>query len=341
MKTDKTLTRITLPSIDVRRQDYNSTFIQRMPTAIIAVSLIALLTACGGGSGGGSNDDAADVDNTPPAKQFQLVQGTDRNNGSNSLLSANPAGVGGSPNQSLRSGDVLIGNEEDNIIIGGLGVDVLQGYDGDDIMIGGTEDFNSNVDGDGRGADNRDRSFGQNGDDTFIWAPGDGSDFFDGGEGIDVVMLGVIGEAQDAAGNTDGAPFFAVSPPNAEGSQDFDGIHLDANNQPIVNVSGSPGFCTFEDAVANEGLFQQLNIDHIVRFSLRNIANQFEAGERTDDDGLRVALTLKNTEFVVCTERELDNIDSANNIEVFDISGPTPIAAEVADLPDYVQALIQ
>ncbi len=337
MKTDKTLTRTALKNINVRQQDYHSTLKQRMPMAIIAASLITLLTACGGGS----NNDKAEVDNTPPAKQFQVVQGTDLDDGSNPLLSANPGGPGSSFNQSLRAGDVLTGNEQDNIIIGGLGVDVLQGRDGDDIMIGGTEDFNSNVDGDDKGADNRDRSFGQNGNDTFIWAPGDGNDFLDGGEDIDVVILGVVGEAQDASGNTEGAPFFAVNPPNTAGSLDFDGIHLDANNQPIVDVSGSPGFCTFVDAVVNEGLFQQLNIDHIVRFSIRGIANQFDAGERIDDDGLRVALTLKNIEFVVCAKRDLDTLDNANNIEVFDISGPTPITAEVTDLPDYVQALIQ
>ena len=43
-------------------------------------------------------------------------------------------------------------------------------------LIGGTEDFNSSVDGDGNGSDNRDRAYGDNGDDVFIWAPGDGSD---------------------------------------------------------------------------------------------------------------------------------------------------------------------
>ncbi len=301
-------------------------------TSLITAAVTIAITGCGGS--GGENDE-------PEVKQFKLVQGNDLNNGNNPLLAVNPGGPGGSPNQSLRAGDVLIGGAEDNIMIGGLGVDVFQGYDGDDIMIGGTEDFNSNVDGDEKGADNRDRAFGQNGNDTFIWAPGDGSDFFDGGAGTDVVILGVVGEAQDAAGNTEGAPFFAVNLPGTDGSQDFDGIYLDENNQPTVRVSSSPGFCTFEDAIANQDVFRQLNIDQIVRFSIRGIANMFDAGGREDDDGLRVSLSLKNAEYVVCTRRELDDNDSTNNIEVFNISGAIPAPAEITDLPEYVQTLIQ
>ena len=313
MTTHKNLTPTKLLKKYPKIQQLKSILTMRKPATVILASLIVSLTACGGGSDN-------PIDNTPPAKQFYLIQGNDRNNVTNPLLSENPAGPGSSFNQSLRSGDILTGDKKDNIIIGALGVDVIQGYEGDDIMIGGTEDFNSSVDGDARGSDNRDRAFGHSGNDTFIWAPGDGSDFVHGGEDIDVVILGLLGETQDAEGNTEGAPFFAVNPPNTVGSQDFDGIHLDNNNQPIVSVSTSPGFCSFENATLNQGLFEQLNIDHIVRFSIRNIANQFDAGQRDDDDGLRIALSLKEMEFVVCATRELDNSNNANNIEVFDLS---------------------
>jgi len=81
-------------------------------------------------------------------------------------------------------------------------------------------------------------------------------------------------------------------------------------------------------------------VDNIVRFTLRNITNAFDAGDRADDDGLRVAVTLKNTEFVVCTKRELDSTDTANNIEVIDISGDTPVVAALTDLPQYIQDII-
>jgi hypothetical protein len=311
------------------------------PLTMITATLIATLSACGGGSN--SNTDVYTPPPTPDpvAKTFQLLQGTDKNSKIHPLLSANPGGPGGSSNQSLRGGDILVGDANDNIIIGGLGVDVLMGYDGDDIMIGGTEDFNSNVDGDEKGADNRDRSFGHNGDDAVIWSPGDGSDYVDGGDGIDVLIFGVLGEAKDDSGSTEGAPFFSVNPPSTAGSQDFDGVFLDENNQPTVRVSESPGFCTVLDAVANESSYQQLKIDNIVQFSIRSIADQFDAGTKTDDDGLRVSLTLKNTEYVVCTKRELDASNSENNIEVLDISGPTPVVAALADLPEHIQAIIQ
>src|SRR5690606_30348548 len=121
------------------------------------------------------------------AKSFTLLQGSDLNTKANPLLDDNPGGPGGSTNQSLRAADVLQGSSSDDLIVGALGADILIGGAGDDILIGGTEDFNASVDGDNRGADDRDRAFGNAGDDTFIWAPGDGSDFFDGGVGTDVV----------------------------------------------------------------------------------------------------------------------------------------------------------
>ncbi len=329
------------------RTHNTSTYISSKPSAnafkrLKLVSVLAATLLAGCGSDSDYEDTDVEVpDDTPVVKQFVAVLGSDSNQKSHPLLSLNPGGPGGSPNQSLRAGDVLNGDAQDNILIGGLGVDLLVAGDGDDILIGGTEDFNSNVDDDGNGSDNRDRAFGQNGDDVFIWAPGDGSDFFDGGEGTDVIIFGVLGEARDAEGNTEGAPFFAVNPPNGNpGSQDFDGIHLDENNAPQVRVSDSPGFCSVVDTVEAEQSFELLDIDNIVRFSLRAIANDFDAGVRDDDDGLRVSVSLKNTEFLVCTRRELDSQNAANNIAVFDIRSGVPTEADFSVLPEYVQSII-
>ncbi|MFT6031461.1 MAG: Ca2+-binding RTX toxin-like protein, partial [Oleiphilaceae bacterium] len=149
----------------------------------------------------------------------EIIQGKDLNSsvGSNetisSLYSAN-RGNGG--DQSLQFGDALYGTSNDDVIIGGLGIDVLWGKDGDDILIGGTEDFNPA---------NRDQAFGGEGNDVFLWAPGDGNDYFDGGNDIDVLVLGLIGESTGSSDNGELAPFFQVST-----SADFDGIYLDENN---------------------------------------------------------------------------------------------------------------
>lgn len=305
--------------------------------------LVASLSACGGGS---SNNNA-DVQVPPPAAspaepERVVFLGADSNSISSPLLSLNSAGPGGSPNQGLRGGDVLQGAATNDVMIGGLGIDIMLGADGDDVLVGGTEDFNSSVDGDARGSDNRDRAFGGNGEDVFIWAPGDGSDFFDGGPGTDVLILGVLGEQQDSDGSTDGAPFFNVNPPNTEGSQDFDGIFLDPDtNLPTVRVSASPGFCAVLDEATNQAELDTLDLDHLVRFSLRAIANDFDSGVRTDDDGLRVSISLRNTEFLVCTRRDIIEDGGEDNIEVLDLTTTPPTTVSLADLPESIQQMIE
>lgn len=309
------------------------------PRFLVGPFLLAMLTAgCSGGYDGGDPIIAPPVGTDPTP--LAVVEGTDLNSVASPLLSNNPAGPGGAPNQSLRAGDVLQGDAGDDLLVGGLGIDVLLGNEGNDVLIGGTEDFNSNVDGDGRGSDNRDRAFGGGGDDVFIWAPGDGSDFFDGGDGTDVVIFGVLGELRDADGATDGAPFFNVNPPNTAGTGDFDGIFLQEDtNLPIARVSASPGFCS---VIATNGPeFSELELDHVVRFSLRGIANAFDAGERDDDDGLRVAVSLRNTEFLVCTKRDVVEGGGDDNIEVLDLRTNPPTEALLADLPESVQAQIE
>ena len=155
-------------------------------------------------------------------------------------------------------------------------------------------------------------------------APGDGSDFFDGGEGIDVVVFGVLGENRDADGSTAGAPFFNVNPPGSAGSQNFDGIYLQPDtNLPLARVSASPGFCSVIDRWSHSTELAKLDLDNIIRFSLRAIANDFDAGLRNDDDGLRVAVSLKNTEYLVCTRRRSRRGTVVTPIFKFSISETT------------------
>ncbi|AZZ92629.1 calcium-binding protein [Hahella sp. KA22] len=262
--------------------------------------------------------------------QADIVIGNDLNSTEganaaiNQLYSANRGSNGGG-DQSLQFGDQIYGTEENDILIGGLGIDVLFGYDGDDIIIGGTEDFNSF---------NRDRAFGGKGNDIFVWTPGDGNDFFDGGEGQDILVIGLIGESQDNDGNTDLAPFFNVSPPGTPGSQDFDGIFINPSvGLPELRIEQTPGFCRILDK-STEGM-SELNLDHLVQFILRGPANNFDEAIAADpnidpdtlDTGLRISVHLKNTEFVVCPSR------SGDEIEVYDISQTPPVRVTLDDLP--------
>jgi hypothetical protein len=84
---------------------------------------------------------------------------------------------GAAANQSLRKGDQIIGDRTDEVQIGRLGPDVLLAEGGHDVIVGGTE-RNSDV----VNFPNFDIADGENGNDAFIWAPGDGSDAFLGGE---------------------------------------------------------------------------------------------------------------------------------------------------------------
>ncbi|MFK7955470.1 MAG: calcium-binding protein [Lysobacterales bacterium] len=224
-----------------------------------------------------------------------------------------PALAGGGRDQTLQFGDVLRGNKRDNLIIGGLGTDVLLGNRGNDVLIGGLEHFNPS---------NRDRAFGGAGSDIFVWKPGDGSDFFDGGRGHDVMVFGVVGEE----GEDEDAPVFAVSNDQVAGQ-----VFLDpSTGLPQVNVSGSPGFCEIIDASSSDDADAQLealDLDTLVQFSIRGVRNAFEAGDQATDNGLRVTLHLDRVETLVCTSRD------GGAIEVFDLTQSPAKQISLHDIP--------
>ena len=255
-----------------------------------------------------------------------VITGSDLHSASSSdtgiaALLAGNRGTNGGGDQSLQLGDVLRGGDDDDILIGGLGIDILTGGAGNDVLIGGTEDFNPF---------NRDRAWGGPGDDSFIWAPGDGNDFFDGGEGIDVVFFGVLGESTAPDGDTSAPPYFAVSPPNAQSTGNFDGIHINAG-EPQLNISNGPGFCEIvERDSQNTAELEALDLDHIIRFVLRGPRAAFDSAIQADpsldpdtlDTGLRVAVHLKNVEFLVCGGQ------TAGTVEIFDL---TQVPAQVSN----------
>ena len=248
----------------------------------------------------------------------KIVIGSDSDSISNTLIQPTDDVLsGGGRNQSLNFGDVVTGGFGNDSLIGGLGIDVIMGKAGDDILIGGTEDFNP---------ENRDRAFGGPGHDAFIWAPGDGSDYFNGEAGMDVIIFGKIAEIDGVSSK------FTV-----ETDKNFDGIFIDPDTKlPIVDVTNSPGFCTVLDSSNQDAAeLAKLGVDHLVQFTLRGKANSFDAGEQKEDNGLRVTLHLKDVEYVICTPR------SGGEIEVFNIAVQPAVKAELSDLPDYFADLVK
>lgn len=240
----------------------------------------------------------------------------------NALFSANRGVNPG--DQSQQSSDILYGTPQSDVIIGGLGEDVLFGYEGDDILIGGTEDFNGL---------NRDRAFGGEGNDIFIWAPGDGNDVFHGGPGIDVLIMGLIGESKDGQGNTDDAPFFEVSAPGTTGTGNFDGIELTDSNVPSVDVINGPGFCDIvEQDSQHADSLQSISADHLIRFILRSKRAYFEAGNGTDD-GLRVAIHLDDVEFLICAPKE------GSGMTIVDLRKVPAEQVDYSQLPSSIQEI--
>ncbi len=103
------------------------------------------------------------------------------------------------------------------------GIDVLHGEGGNDTMDGGTGD---------RGVD---FSAGGDGDDTYIWAPGNGSDVFLGGDCHDTLRIAgmTLSELRSAL-NIEGAPLTMSESPN--------GItFIDGNGNP-ASLSGTISF---------------------------------------------------------------------------------------------------
>lgn len=107
----------------------------------------------------------------------QVLIGRDDDEPANSAIQNVPA-----PNQTLRKGDQLLGGYGRDLLIGRLGPDTLISGRNDirdkgDVIVGGLEGGSDVVN-----FPPFDIAKGGQGDDAFLWAPGDGSDAFIGGE---------------------------------------------------------------------------------------------------------------------------------------------------------------
>jgi Ca2+-binding RTX toxin-like protein len=105
----------------------------------------------------------------------------------NEAIGALPAAFlfGGTGDDVLTGGsgnDMLFGQEGNDTLLGKGGFDLLFGGDGDDVLTGGDAD---------------DQVFGESGNDRMIWNPGDDTDLFVGGAGIDTAEVNGGNGAED------------------------------------------------------------------------------------------------------------------------------------------------
>lgn len=210
---------------------------------------------------------------------FQVLIGRDDDNLSNATIQ--PPGV--AADQSFANTDVLVAKGAQNVLIGLLGSDVLQGGPGGDILVGGTEQGSR---------PNSDVMFGNFGNDVSLWAPGDGSDAFLGGAGLDAQVFGVIDRANNVPTVTGASPTY------------LQGV-------PTANVTGMGGFCTIERVTD-----PTLGYQFLARFFVRAtgalavtirlseveqvFCNSQAGGQITFAD-----LTAPNPQFVVVSEAQV------------------------------------
>lgn len=138
---------------------------RRARTRTVVLCAAATLTAAGGAfaaiQGGGA------------LKTPQVIIGLDDDAVDDPLIQ--PPGT--ASDQSTRKADTIAGGQASDTLVGRLGPDVMIAGPGDDVMVGGTE----------AGSDTTafpafDQAIGGTGNDVFVWAPGDGSDAYSGGE---------------------------------------------------------------------------------------------------------------------------------------------------------------
>ena len=178
-----------------------------------------------------------------------VLIGRDNDNAANTFVQ--PPGV--AAKQHLDNTDIVRGGPRGDLLIGLKGGDLLDGDEGDDILVGGVEKGQ---------APNSDLLSGENGRDVNIWAPGDGSDAFEGGRGYDTHITAPI--VLDEAGN------IALFPAGYR-------------QVPHVKIDSQTTSCTIERVPTSENL----GFEFITRFL--NAAG-----------GIVVTIRLQDVEQVLC-----------------------------------------
>ena len=188
----------------------------------------------------------------------QLLIGRDDDRQDNLAIQA-----GAGPNQSLNRTDVLIGGKGNDVIFGLNGNDVIDGGPGQDIILGGPDGLPPPG-----GPPNSDIMFGGPDGDVNLWAPGDGSEAFIGGPGLDALVFGITDRS--------------TGPDSAAGVQLTFGVPGFPQGIPTANVSGQQNFCTIDPS-------PRPGYDHLIRF--RSLAGN-----------LIVTVRVREVEQVFCSQ---------------------------------------
>ena len=217
----------------------------------------------------------------------QLLIGLDDDNQANALIQA-----GAVANQSLNRTDVLDGGPGNDVMLGLNGSDVMDGGPGDDIILGGPDGGAAPG-----GPPNSDIMFGGPGNDVNLWAPGDGSEVFVGGPGVDAIVFG----ATDREAVAD--PATGVRLPTL-----LSGVAGFPQGIITADVSGLANFCTVEPSPSP-------GYEFLVRFRSAATGN------------IAATVRVKDVEQVFCTSR------SGAAIAVADLTAAAPDFA-VVTLPE-------
>jgi hypothetical protein len=260
-------------------------------SGVVLVALSALIL------GLGRSADAALV---TAGQGAQLLIGFDDDVQGNELIQA-----GATANQSLNRTDVLDGGPGNDVMFGLSGSDVMDGGPGDDIILGGPDGGAAPG-----GVPNSDVMFGGPGNDVNLWAPGDGSEAFIGGPGLDAIIFG----ATDREAVVD--PATGVRLPTLS----F-GVPGFPQGVITANVSGLGNVCTVEVSPSP-------GYDFLVRFRSAATGN------------IAATVRVKDVEQVFCTAQ------GGAAIAVADLTTPAPVFAvvslvEVATLNPLVGAMVR
>jgi hypothetical protein len=230
----------------------------------------------------------------------QLLIGTDDDNMGNADIQS-----GAAANQSLDRTDIINGGAGNDVIFGLNGNDVINGGPGRDIILGGPDGLPPPG-----GPPNSDIMFGGQAGDVNLWAPGDGSEAFIGGPGLDALVFGATDREAVADPATD------VRLPTL-----LSGVAGFPQGIPTADVSGLLQHCTVEPSPLP-------GFDYLIRF-------------RGAAGNIIVTLRVSEVEQVFCPSEESDGIAFAD----LTVASPTfvdvSLDPQVATLNRLVRAMIR